>query len=208
MESKIHFIRHGITEGITKGWFYGGLDIPLVQEGIDDIKKLVVSGIYPSCEDAVIYTSGMLRANQTLENIYGNLSFEVIKDFEEFKFGRLEGKTFHELKDDEDFKRFTGSGDNEYIIPGGESKLMFAERVDAGWKKLIGLHQLKELSHRHSGLPATSIVVCHGGVIGYILWMLFEEDKETRTMYDWIPDPAHGFTISVKDGKAVDFIEF
>ena len=34
MISCIHFIRHGITEGIQNRWYYGSTDMPLVEEGV------------------------------------------------------------------------------------------------------------------------------------------------------------------------------
>ena len=40
MKSYIHFIRHGITEGNQKGWYYGSLDIPLTEEGVAALKTL------------------------------------------------------------------------------------------------------------------------------------------------------------------------
>ena len=36
MISRIHFIRHGITQGIKNKWFYGREDLPLVDEGIKE----------------------------------------------------------------------------------------------------------------------------------------------------------------------------
>ncbi|MBQ1471194.1 MAG: histidine phosphatase family protein, partial [Eubacterium sp.] len=32
MESKLILIRHGITEGNLKRWFYGAVDIPLTED--------------------------------------------------------------------------------------------------------------------------------------------------------------------------------
>ena len=37
MESRIILIRHGITEGNKKRWFYGAADIPLSQEGREEL---------------------------------------------------------------------------------------------------------------------------------------------------------------------------
>ena len=37
MSSKILFLRHGITEGNKNKWFYGALDLPLLDEGKAEI---------------------------------------------------------------------------------------------------------------------------------------------------------------------------
>ena len=86
MTSCIHFIRHGITEGIKNKWYYGWVDLPLIQEGVDELEKLRNSGIYPSARGAQLYTSGMTRANQTLEVIYGKTPYRPIENLKEMNF--------------------------------------------------------------------------------------------------------------------------
>lgn len=66
MISRIHFIRHGITEGIKNRWFYGWEDLPLIEEGVREISRFKELGVYPELGDADCYTSGMVRADQTL----------------------------------------------------------------------------------------------------------------------------------------------
>lgn len=39
MISRIYLIRHGITEGNQKKWFYGAADIPLAEEGLQDFRR-------------------------------------------------------------------------------------------------------------------------------------------------------------------------
>ena len=51
-KSCIHFIRHGITEGIVNRWYYGETDLPLIDEGILQLNKFRDEGIYPSSESA------------------------------------------------------------------------------------------------------------------------------------------------------------
>ena len=70
MKSYIHFIRHGITEGNLKGWYYGNLDVPLAPEGFAKLEELKSQDIYPSASGADCYTSGLLRTEQTFTAIY------------------------------------------------------------------------------------------------------------------------------------------
>lgn len=104
MKSCIHFIRHGITEGIVNKWYYGNVDLPLIDEGIKELNEFKAQGIYPDAKNASCYTSGMLRANQTFEVIYGNSNYEVIDNLKEISFGDWECKTFEEIKALEGFE--------------------------------------------------------------------------------------------------------
>ena len=97
---KIHFIRHGITEGNLKRWHYGWADIPLAPEGMEKLKRLREENIYPRPEKATYYTSGMLRAEQTFEIIYGKREHKVAEKMKEMNFGEFEKKTYEELKED------------------------------------------------------------------------------------------------------------
>lgn len=59
MKSEICVIRHGITEGNKRRLYYGGVDIPLLDEGKEQLAKLRDEKIYPSYEHAEYYTSGI-----------------------------------------------------------------------------------------------------------------------------------------------------
>ena len=71
MLSRIYLIRHGRTAGNLNHWYYGSTDLPLTDDGYEEIKAYQESGIYPDIpEDADIYTTGLYRTDQTLEAIY------------------------------------------------------------------------------------------------------------------------------------------
>ena len=74
------------------------------------------------------------------------------------------------------------------------------------FKTLIGKHRLKELSVRHNGKAAVTTMICHGGTIAAIMEKSFPGRKEH--FYKWIPDPGHGYTLTLEDGKIVDYGEF
>ena len=207
MKSCIHFIRHGITEGILNRWYYGSTDMPLVQEGIDEILGFKENNVYPLdlAEDTDFYTSGMLRAEQTLDVIYGNVQRKPIANLSEMNFGRWECKTFDELKLEPEFDEWMNCTDNSFVFPEGDSILTFYERVEKGFDELLGLHRLKELSHRHSGTDATSVIVCHGGVISACMERYFPGDREN--FWQWIPAPGRGFTLYLEDGEPVRYEE-
>ena len=64
-------IRHGLTEGNVRRWYYGALDIPLCPEGEAALKKAAAAGLYPPVNGRRIVTSGLLRTEQTLRLLYG-----------------------------------------------------------------------------------------------------------------------------------------
>lgn len=203
MISRIHFIRHGITQGIKNKWFYGREDLPLVDEGIRELEDLRSGGIYPPADGADLYTSGMTRADQTLKVIYGDVPFRSIPDLMEMNFGKWECKTFDQLKELDGFEEWMNDRSGTFRFPGGESASDFAARAKRGLDELVGYHRLRELSHRHSGKDATSIVVCHGGVIAAAMCHLAGQPQET--FWDWIPAPGRGYTMYFEQGDCVKF---
>lgn len=205
-ESKIHLIRHGITEGNMKNWFYGASEVPLAPEGVRALKEQVAAGIYPEPEDAAYYTSGMDRTEETLRLIYGEVEHEQIVELREMDFGEYEKKSYEELKGDPEFKIWLKDKSGVISTPGGESITGFADRVITGWNKVIGLHRLKELSVRHNGKVAESVVVCHGGVISAIMETIFPGRK--KHFFEWVPDPGHGYTLTMDNGEIIDYSMF
>ena len=206
MNSYIHLIRHGITAGNENRWYYGRMDIPLTARGIAQLEKLRADGIYPNVQNADCYTSGMLRTEQTFQTIYGDLPHKTLPLLREMNFGAWEGMSFEEIEQDtahkaafDDWMRVT---DGSFAFPeGGDSVNSFYARVRGGLAELEGLHRLKELSCRHNGNDAVSLVVCHGGVIAAAMEHYFPGEREN--FWQWIPDPGHGYTISFAAGKAI-----
>lgn len=206
MKSQIHLIRHGITVGNKNRLFYGASDIELAEEGIEALLQQAADGLYPLDENGDFYTSGMKRTEHTLELIYGEREHEIIPEFREVNCGIYEMKSFKELKGNADFEAWMGDATGSTVPEGGESILQFSERVQIGWKLLTGKHQLKELSVRHKGGPATSTVVCHGGVICAILYENFPD--EHNNFFKWMPDPGHGYTLTMEDGSIIKYEKF
>lgn len=202
MKSKICLIRHGITEGNKNKLFYGHSDIPLAQEGIEELGRLVEEGIYPYDEDADYYTTGLKRTEETFSIIYGDREHAHIENLKEINFGEYEMKSYKELKELEAFESWVGDKSGETPPPGGESIMAFRDRIDTGFEELMERHALKTLSMRHSGKEALSVVVCHGGSISAILESLYPGNGES--FYRWIPDPGHGYILTLKDGSVED----
>ena len=184
---RIYFIRHSITEAVEKRWMYGLTDLPLTEEGFSLIRKLKEEEIYPAPEDKDLYSSGLLRANQTLTEIYGDIPYLVEENFREMGVGKFECKHYTELTDDEDFKLWVNDKTGSVVCPGegGECINDFTARVKKGFDELIK-HQKRD-----------AIVVCHGGTMASLLYNRFGGES----VYDWIPAPGRGYVVTVENGE-------
>ena len=202
--SYIVLLRHGLTEGNLKRWFYGGVDIPLAEKGREQLKKQRESGLYPAVpEDAQYFTSGMQRAEESLRIVYGEHEPEAIEDLTEMNFGEFECKSWDELQHDPDFIEYITDETGQSAPKGAEARTHFSERVVRGTQTLLNKHRLKEWSHRHGGEDACSVVMCHGGVISAMMQNLFPQ--VTANMFDWIPDPGLGYVIELSEGEPVGY---
>lgn len=206
MKSQIHLIRHGITKGNQNRLYYGAADIPLAKEGKEELKRLAAADIYPDGENSDFYTSGLLRAEQTLFLIYGDIPHSYIRELKEMSFGKFEMKSYEDLKDIPEYIKWCSDTTGDAATPEGESVNGFHRRIQEGFEILLGKHRLKELSVRHCGKDAVSTMVCHGGTIGSILQHQFPEEREH--FYKWIPDPGHGYTLNIEDGAITGYEEF
>lgn len=195
----IHLIRHGTTEGNKRRVYYGSSDLPLANEGVDLITELTLSGIYPQADDAFLYTSGLIRTEQTFFLIYGCREHKTIPELKEYHFGDFEMKTHDQLQEDPDYQAWIMDKKGLTPCPGGESPADFRRRIGEGLAKLLKNH-IKEENH-----DKNSIVVCHGGVISIIMGKCFPDAD--RNYYEWIPDPGRGYSIHILDGEPVSFEE-
>ncbi|MCB6993806.1 histidine phosphatase family protein [bacterium 210820-DFI.6.37] len=203
MRSQIHLIRHGITEGNQKRYYYGAADIPLAPEGVEQLKELVRQDVYPRAEGADFYTTGKKRTEQTLRLIYGERDHERLPELTEMDFGQFEMKSYEQLKELPEYQKWISDKTGQAEPPGGESILGFQKRIQAGLKLLVGKHRLKELSVRHCGDDAVSILVCHGGTIGAIMESSFPNQQEH--FFKWVPDPGHGYTLILEQGEIAGY---
>ena len=87
--NRLVLLRHGRTEGTERHLYYGATDLPLLEDGVQDLQLAAARGVYPSPDGFTFVTSGMLRANQTLRAIYGDVPFSVIGDLSGLARGRL-----------------------------------------------------------------------------------------------------------------------
>ena len=142
---ELYLIRHGRTEANEKHKYCGASDLPLSENGTAALAAIRYD--IPPCR---FFTSGMLRTEQTLQLLFGDVPHEMDSRFREIHFGEFELHTYEELKDRDEYQRWI-SHDGLTAPPGGESAEAFQTRV------LEGLGALRELKNlRYSSPTAVS----------------------------------------------------
>lgn len=194
MLEKLHLIRHGLTEGLVKRWYYGSLDLPVLDEGLEELSRLKNAGIYPDISGCRVFTTGMLRTEQTLAAIYGDIPHGVVRELREVSFGDFEGYTHEQLLEVPEYKRWLDNWTPATRYPNGESFESFRTRIVGAYKEFM------------SGLETDAALVCHGGTMSTMMMYLFPNEREN--VYQWVVQPGHGFTVSYADKKPVSHVEF
>ena len=178
---EIHLIRHGRTRANEQNLYCGQTDLPLSPNGIAELADLKKLGIYPKRAD-LYFTSGLLRAEQTLNLLCGPVRREVLPLLAEYHFGSFEMKSHEELKGHADYQAWITDGTGYIPCPGGDSKQGFTRRVLEGFGLLAD----------KARLTGPALGVCHGGVIACIMEHLF---PNIRNFYEWQPEPGRGYTL-------------
>lgn len=173
--SVIYLIRHGKTAANEQHLYCGSSDLPLSEAGKAALAPL---SLPESCR---YLTSGMLRTEQTLALLFGDVPHEADPRLREMDFGSFELRSYQELKDDPAYLQWI-TGDNEKnITPGGESGEMMTSRVLAAFSEIRSRGQ-------------DTVIVTHGGVIAAIMADLFPNEGKNR--YEWQPKPGCGYRIA------------
>ncbi len=191
----MYIIRHGISVGNVNEWFYGHTDLPLTEEGKKELATQRESGMYPSHEDALCFTSGMRRTEETFTAIFGDVEHGKIPHLMEINFGDYECKKYDELIDEEHFLKWNEDESGRTQFPNGESRNDFDKRVRNGLNTLIDQFKGTE----------KVIAVIHGGVISKIFEFLFPEEKKTE--WDFLPLPGYGYVIEFENNMPVNYRE-
>ena len=183
---KLTLIRHGITHGNKYGLYYGATDLPLLEEGIAELRERKLSHIYPTAPR--YYTSPLQRTQQTLHEIYGDVPFTVVDGFREMNFGVFEMRTVEDLKQDEAFVAWSRRMSTDRC-PGGESFVDVQRRALEAVVPILASDE-------------DAVCVIHGGVIACLMFYWFPG----KAFDDWMLHPGTGWYITVEDGKPVSYV--
>jgi alpha-ribazole phosphatase len=155
----IALFRHGLTEENKRKAYLGWNDSPLCPES----QNLATTGTY-EC----YFSSDLSRCIRTAHLLFGNESIFLLKELREMNFGKWEGKTYEELKDEELYRQWV---DDPIKIhpPNGESFQQFSKRVQNGWNRITQVLLTKNIR--------CCAIISHGGVIRHLLENFAPEPK-------------------------------
>jgi alpha-ribazole phosphatase len=174
---KLHLIRHGQTLANERRLYCGRTDL-----GLSEYGRRFLRARQGACPLGDVYvTSGLLRARETLEILYGPVAAEVCPALGEMNFGAFEMRGYETLRQDPAYQAWLA--DQTLPCPGGESLPGFRRRVGRALACLLG---------RTVG---AQVVVAHGGVIVHMMETLFP--GAGRNFYQWQPMFGGGFTVDV-----------
>ena len=177
----IYLIRHGKTEANEKHLYCGSTDLPLSEAGRAELEQL-----HYNIPNVRFLTSGMKRANESLQILFGDVPYEVDPRFREVDFGIFEMHSYEELKDTPEYQIWI-TGDNETNIPPrGESGNQMKARV------LQAFSEIKE----------DTCLIAHGGVISCIMEHLFPDAGKNR--YQWQPKNGGGWILEESGYRAME----
>ena len=178
----LYLIRHGITQANLDGIYAGGgTDIPLCQEGKEDLASLAQQFVYPTVE--TVFVSPLRRAQQTAQLLFPTSKKLVLENLRENHFGEFEGRPMAELKNDPNFQKWMNP-QNKYTPQGAEPILEFHKRCSETLLKMFE-YMIK------AGISQAACVT-HGGVI---MSMLAQNALPRRLPEQWMTDPGCGFQL-------------
>ena len=159
----IYLIRHGMTEYNAQKKYMGYTDEPVIQEKLEDYE--VLRTILKKETIDTIYSSDLIRCQQTASYLFSEQSFILDRRLREISFGDWEGKTYEQLKHIPAYCNWLSNWETE-SIPNGEDGMRFRERV---------MQFLQENILLGDNLGKRFAIVTHGGVIRHIVSALYDE---------------------------------
>ncbi len=159
---KIYLVRHGETNWNQELRYQGQRDIPLNEEGYRQAK--CISDFLAREEIETVYSSPLSRALKTATLIAEKHDLELCVEhgLMEIDFGEWEGRSYNELKKEEqDFAQRWFYSPDTITIPGGESYSDFKERVLKGYGRIRRVEK-------------NIAIVTHAGVIRVIVATLLD----------------------------------
>jgi alpha-ribazole phosphatase/probable phosphoglycerate mutase len=162
MAAKVYLIRHGETAGAETMRYKGHIDVPLSENGIEQMRRLAdFVGARCNVPLQAVYCSGLSRAVKSAEIIAEPFGLKpiVVENFKERNFGVWEGMSFDEIQEKYP-DAFSAWAENplKFSPMEGESTLDVKERALKVFDEIIGKHNGENIA-----------IVAHGGVNRVIL---------------------------------------
>ncbi len=138
MKKIFYLIRHGETEMNVKNIFRGRLEIPLNENGKNQIKSL--GEVLKNKGIEIIYSSPLKRSIMSAEILSKSIGrdFYSMEEFNNINLGIWQGMEKEMVKEKfpKEWERWINDTDN-FKIEGGETLKDIRDRIDTGFKKLL-----------------------------------------------------------------------
>lgn len=164
MSMNILLIRHGYSLGNKERTLSGWTDVPLIDEGREELHRFRVEKDFPQTDK--YFSSDLSRAVETTEILFPDKEFVTLPEFREINFGVYEGALPEQLNYAVFLKGWL-SGD---LVENGESFADFRNRI---------INAFNNLNSRVAKAGADSYtLVSHAGVMRAIYTHLHKTSGE------------------------------
>ena len=168
MVTTLYLVRHGSIEAGGTKRYYGSMDVPLLEEGVEQMKatrrliaRYLAELVSAKQQLTAVYCSDLQRAVRSAEIIaeLNGLVPMQVPALRERNFGVWEGMTFTEIKEKYPLEFDAWAGNPVRYNPiGGESTLDVGLRVTRAAENIVASHSGENIA-----------IVAHGGVNRIIL---------------------------------------
>ena len=187
--TELILVRHGRTSANAEGLYCGRLDLPLLDEAIEEVAKtaLVLSAFSPHR----VYCSDSLRARQTAEIIVPNSAAVFLPSLREMDFGTFEGLSADEIQlRNPDLWQAYMKGYMDFTFPEGDNVSSYLTK-SSEW--------INGIIRENKG--SCMLIISHKGFILSALSHLLHGDSKHIFCYDI--RPAGFARLSIGDGYAI-----
>ena len=183
---RIHFIRHGLTQGAEEGRYIGHTDADLSRDGILQLEDMQRDMVYPQA--SALFSSPLKRCMHTAQLLYPDRTPIEMEGLIEYNFGEFDGKSADELLSGKKADLFTAwlKGGPDSAPPFGESNAQFQKRVCETVEKIIdGIIQTQ---------TDDTVILTHGGVISTIFASFALPEAP---LHEWMAPCGCGYTARI-----------
>lgn len=179
---KLHFIRHGMTEGNLTGRYVGRMNLPVCAEGRSQLEEMKSKYQYPDVQE--VYCSPLLRCLQTADILFPDTPRTVVDDLVELSLGDFEGKSIDELKNTPAYIDWISDSLHNKIPGSLENGEQFATRISGALYAVFRNMTQRKITE--------AAVVAHGGVF---MGLLSAFAMPRRSMGEWALSNGSGYTV-------------
>lgn len=184
MATTLYLIRHGATEGNHEKRYKGSIDVPISQEGIEQVRRTAefIRAELQGGSLSAVYSSPLSRALNSAELIAAHYGLEPVVDdnLRERHFGIWEGMTFAEIREKYPVE-FKGWADNplEHSPVEGESSIAVRDRIVPAVEEIVSRHSDEEIAIvAHGGV--NRVILCH--LLGMPLEYMFRIEQDNAAV--------------------------